>query len=242
MHLVPALVCALIGAATGWFVPRLIGSLPEPEQDPTEKPGEFPDKVLYADLAAAPGLPWRCAVACAVAAGLLGGVFGWVWALPWLVLLVPVGCALTIVDYVTWYLPTRIVTPSYVAVAVLVVVAAIAVGSWHVVLQGVIGSVALFVYYGVMWFISPRIMAFGDVRLGAVLGLALGPLGFGTLIISALAAGVLGALAFVPLKLAGATIKRDPSKGALAEHVPFGPFLLGGALLAALAGGLLTVA
>jgi leader peptidase (prepilin peptidase)/N-methyltransferase len=242
MHLVPALLCALIGAATGWFVPRLIGSLPEPEADPTEKPGEFPDKVPYADLAASPGLAWRCALACAVAAGLLGGVFGWVWALPWLVLLVPVGCALTVVDYVTWYLPARIVTPTYVAVAVLVVVAAAAVGSWHVLLQAAVGSVVLFVYYGVMWWISPRIMAFGDVRLGAVLGLALGPLGFGTLILSALAAGVLGALAFIPLKLAGATIKRDPSKGALAEHVPFGPFLLTGALVAALAGGLLSLA
>jgi leader peptidase (prepilin peptidase)/N-methyltransferase len=242
MHLVPALVCALIGAVTGLFVPRLIGSLPEPEQDPDEKPGEFPDKVLYADLAAAPGLGWWCALACAIAAGLLGAVFGWVWALPWLVLLVPVGCALTVIDFVTWYLPARLVTPSYVAVALLVLVAAVAVGSWHVLLQAALGSAVLFVYYGVMWWISPRIMAFGDVRLGAVLGLALGPLGYGTLILSALAAGVLGALAFVPLKLAGATIKRDPSKGALAEHVPFGPFLLTGALVAAVAGGLLELA
>lgn len=242
MHLVPALVCALVGAVTGWFVPRLIASLPEPEQDPDEKPGEFPDKVLYADLAAAPGLALRCAVACAVAAGVLGAVFGWVWALPWLVLLVPIGCALTVVDYVTWYLPARIVRPAYVAVALLVVVGAVGVGSGVVVLQAAIGSLALFLYYGLMWLISPRIMAFGDVRLGALLGLALGPLGFGTLILSALAAGVLGALAFVPLKLAGATIKRDPSKGALAEHVPFGPFLLTGALVAAVAGGLLSIA
>jgi leader peptidase (prepilin peptidase)/N-methyltransferase len=242
MHLVPALVCALIGAAAGWFVPRLIGSLPEPEQDPEEEPGEFPDKVPYADLAARPGLAWKCAVACAVAAGLLGAAFGWVWALPWLVVLVPVGCALAVIDFVTWYLPTRIIAPSYVVVAVLLVVGAAAVGEWKVVPEAVIGCVALLVYYGVMWFISPRIMAFGDVRLGGLIGLALGPLGFGPLILSVLAAGVLGAVAFVPLKLLGRTIRRDASKGPLGEHVPFGPFLLTGALVAAIAGSLLDLA
>lgn len=242
MHLVPALVCAVLGAGGGWLVPRLIASLPEPEADPDEKPGEFPDKVLYADLAARPGLAWRCAVACAVAAGLLGGVFGWVWALPWLLVLVPVGCALTVVDYVTWYLPSRLVTPTYAVVGLLVVVGAVAVGDWHVVLHALIGALALGAYYGLMWLISPRIMAFGDVRLGALIGLALGPLGYAQLILSALAAGVVSAVSFLPLKLLGRTIKRDPSKGPLAEHVPFGPFLLLGALIAAVVGRLLDLA
>jgi leader peptidase (prepilin peptidase)/N-methyltransferase len=241
MHLVPALVCAAFGAATGWFVPRLIAALPEPERDPNEKPGEFPDKVLYATLAATPGLAWRCALACALAAGLLGAVFGWVWALPWLVFLVPVGCALTVIDYVTWYLPARIVAPSYVVVAVLVVVGAVAIGDWHVVLHGLIGWLALGLYYGLLWFISPRIMAYGDVRLGGLIGLALGPLGYGQLVLSVVAAGVIGALSFVPLKLLGRTIKRDPNKGPLREHLPFGPFLLLGAWVAAVAGQLLSL-
>lgn len=242
MHLVPALVCAVFGAATGWLVPRLIAALPEPEPDPQEKPGEFPDKVLYAHLAAAPGLAWRCALTCAVAAGILGGVFGWVWALPWLVVLVPIGCALTVIDFVTWYLPARIVGPAYLLVLVLVVVGALAVGDWRVVLHAGIGWLALGLYYGLMWFISPRIMAYGDVRLGGLLGLALGPLGYGQLVLSVLAAGVLGALSFIPLKLLGRTIKRDPSKGPLREHLPFGPFLLLGALVAAVAGNLLNLA
>jgi leader peptidase (prepilin peptidase)/N-methyltransferase len=242
MHLLPALVCAALGAATGWFVPRLIASLPEPEKDPNEKPGEFPDKVLYVDLAATPGLAWKCAISCAVAAGLVGAVFGWVWALPWLVFLVPVGCALTVIDYVTWYLPARIVGPAYAVVASLVVVAAVAVGDWRVILHGVIGWLALGLYYGLMWFISPRIMAYGDVRLGGLIGLALGPLGYAQLILSVLAAGVLGALSFIPLKLLGRTIKRDPSKGPLREHLPFGPFLLLGALIAVVAGQLLDLA
>ncbi|GAB7005597.1 hypothetical protein JCM18899A_30700 [Nocardioides sp. AN3] len=241
MHLVPALTCAVVGAGTGWLVPRLIAALPEPEPDPDEKPGEFPDKVLYTDLARSSGLAWRCALACALAAGLLGGAFGWSWALPWLVFLVPVGCALTIIDYVTWFLPSRLLVPSYVVVAVLILVGAVAVRDWHVVLQAAIGWAALGVYYGLLWFISPRIMAFGDVRLGALIGLALGPLGVGELVISVLAAGVLGALSFVPMKLLGRTIKRDRTKGPLREHVPFGPFLLLGALVAAVLGQVLVL-
>lgn len=227
MHPVPALLCALLGALGGWLVPRVIASLPEPEPDPTEEVGAFPDKVPYVVLAARPGLAARCAAACALAGGLLGGAFGWVWALPWLLYLVPVGCALAVVDYVTWYLPSRLVLPSYVVVAGLVAVGAAAVGDAGVLVSAAIGWVALGLYYGVLWFISPRIMAYGDVRLGGLLGLALGPLGYGQLVLSVLAAGVIGALSFVPLRLAGNTIRR---------HVPFGPFLVLGALAAAVAG------
>jgi leader peptidase (prepilin peptidase)/N-methyltransferase len=166
-------------------------------------------------------------VACAVAAGLLGGAFGWVWALPWLLVLVPVGCALTVIDYVTWYLPARLVLPSYAVVALLVAVGAVAVGDWRVLLHGAVGWLALGLYYGLLWFISPRIMAYGDVRLGGLLGLALGPLGYAQLVLSVFAAAVIGVLAFLPMRLAGRTIRR---------HVPFGPFLVLGAGVAAVAG------
>lgn len=241
MHLLPAVVCAVLGAVAGWFVPRLIGVLPEPEADPSEEPGEFPDKVPYAVIAAAPRLALRSAVACAVAAGLLGLTFGWVWALPWLVFMVPVGCALTICDYTTWYLPSRIVNPSYAVVGLLVLLAAAALGEWSVVAWAAAGFLGLGLYYGLMWLISPRLMAFGDVRLGGLLGLALGPLGIGALIISVFAAGVIGALAWPGLKLLGRTLRRDGSEGLLRERVPFGPFLVVGALVAAVAGQLVTL-
>ncbi|MFT4289288.1 hypothetical protein [Nocardioides sp.] len=233
---IPALVCALLGAGAGWLVPRLIGAVPEPETDPEEEPGEFPEKVPYRVIAGAPGLALRCAIACAVVAGVLGATFGWTWALPWLLFLVPIGCALTIIDYTTWYLPSKIVNPSYAVVALLVVVGAVAVSDWRVVVWAVAGLLALGLYYGLMWLISPRIMAFGDVRLGGLLGLALGPLGAGVLIISVLAAGVIGALAWPALRLLGRTWRRDGSEGLLRERVPFGPFLMVGALVAAVAG------
>ncbi|WP_141013424.1 hypothetical protein [Nocardioides sambongensis] len=85
-------------------------------------------------------------------------------------------------------------------------------------------------YYGLLWLVSPRVMAFGDVRLGALLGLALGPFGLPTLILSVLAAAVLGALALLPMRRAGHTIRR---------HVPFGPYLLLGGVVAVVGGQVL---
>ena len=89
-HLDSAVVCAVLAAVAGWFVPALIGRLPEPPE-----PAE--DKVPYAELAAAPGLAWQGAAWSGVAAGLVGLATGWIWALPALVYLVPVGVALAYV-------------------------------------------------------------------------------------------------------------------------------------------------
>jgi leader peptidase (prepilin peptidase)/N-methyltransferase len=224
-----ALVCAAIGLVSGAGVPRMIAALPEPEPDPDENPDDFPDKVLYADVAATPGLVWGSAVACAVAGGLIGLTLGWTWLLPALLLLVPVCCALTVVDWRTWFLPTRIVMPAMTATVLLVAVETAAAGDWGILWRAAVGWAVLGGYYGLMWFISPRIMAFGDVRLGALLGLVLGPLGWGALILSAVAAGLIGAFALLPMRRAGLMIKR---------HAPFGPFLVLGALVAVLVAGL----
>ncbi|TIC80366.1 prepilin peptidase [Nocardioides sp. GY 10113] len=226
-HLGAAALCAAAGTFGGTLVPRMIAALPEPEPDPDEDPGDFPAKVPYAELASRPRLAWGCAAACTLAAGLLGGVVGWSWALTWLLVLVPVCCALAVVDYVTWYLPSRLIWPTAAIVAVLVAVGAAAVGRPEVLVAGAVGFLGLGGYYGLLWLASPRIMAFGDVRLGALLGLGLGPFGVPTVVASVLAAAVLGAVALLPLRRAGNAIRR---------HIPFGPFLALGALAGVLLG------
>ncbi|MBU2697128.1 prepilin peptidase [Pimelobacter sp. 30-1] len=231
MELLPALVCALVGALGGLVVPRLVAWCPEPEHDPAENPEDYPDHVPFAELAARPGLAVRSAAACAVAGGVLGLVLGWSWALLWLLPLVPVCCALTVIDYVTWYLPTRLIRAAGLVVAVLVAVASAAVTDIGVVLWAGGGLVALGGYYGLMRLLSPRAMAGGDVRLGALLGLALGPFGPGVLLVSVLAAAVLGVLGMVPMRRSGTMIRR---------RVPYGPFLVLGALLAVVVGQVLS--
>ncbi|MCR1783060.1 prepilin peptidase [Nocardioides carbamazepini] len=231
MHVVPALVCALIGALGGLLVPWLIAQCPEPDHDPAENPEDYPDHVPFAQLARRPGLRIRSLVACAVAAGVLGLALGWSWGLLWLLVLVPVCCALTVIDYVTWYLPSRLIRPAWLVTGVLVAVAAVIVGDVWVAGWGLIGFAALGGYYGLMRLVSPRAMAGGDVRLGALLGIALGPYGTGVLIVSVLAAAVLGVVAMVPMRRSGTMIRR---------RVPYGPFLVLGALVAVVVGQVLS--
>lgn len=233
MDALPALVGALLGLLGGVLVPRLVAWCPEPEHNPAENPEEFPDHVPFAELAVRPGLALRCAVAGALAGGSVGAAVGWAWGLPWLLYLVPVCIALTVIDYVTWYLPSRLIWPSYGVVAALEVVAAVALREPRVVVLAAIGAAALGLYYGLIWFVSPRTMAFGDVRLGALLGLALGPLGLGTVLLSVFTAAVLAVVALVPLRRGGNMIRRK---------VPYGPFLAGGALVAVVLGQVLAAA
>lgn len=234
MDLGPSTALA-VAASTAWgvlagaMVPRLIAALPEPEPEPDEDPDDFPDKVAYADLAARARLRSGAALAGGAVGALLGLVLGASLALPWLLVLIPFGIALAVVDYVTWYLPAALVWAAGLAVAVGQVVAAVALAEPRILLEAAIGGVASGGYYGLLWLISPRIMAFGDVRLGAVLGLALGPFGVGTVLLGMFAAALVGALALPVLRRVGNSIRR---------HVPFGPFLLLGALVAVVVGQL----
>lgn len=232
-HLAAGTVGALGGVLGGLTVPAIIRGLPEPPVDPEEDPADFPAKVPYRELAARSRLGWGCALAGGLVGAALGALLGWSWALAWLLALVPAGLALAVVDYVTWYLPSRIIWPAAAAVALLEAAAALAWSDPAVLGRAAIGFAGVGGYYGLLWLISPRVMAFGDVRLGAVIGLALGPFGVPTLVLSVLAAAVVGAIALVPLRRSGKAIRR---------HIPFGPFLLSGAVVAVIASQILTAA
>ncbi len=113
-----ALVAAAICGLAGLLVPALIRAVPEPEPEPPPEDAdpEAPEaepKVPYAEVAAAPGLAWKAAIAAALAGGVVGWSVGWEWPLLYLVPLVPVGVALAVVDWRTRYLPTRIIAPTY---------------------------------------------------------------------------------------------------------------------------------
>lgn len=215
-----ALGGALLGAGAGALAPRLIAGCPDPVPDPDEDPDDFPDHVPFAVLGARPGLPARCGLVGAVTGAALGASLGADWALAWLLALLPFALALAVIDQVTWYLPTRLVARGGVVVLALELLAALALREPRVLLAAAVGAVALGLYYGLIWFVSPRSMAFGDVRLGVVLGLALGPLGLGVLALSVLLAALLLAVAHLPLRRRGGVIRR---------RQPFGPFLVLGA-------------
>lgn len=237
-----AIVAGLWGLVSGAFLPRVIARLPEPEPDlgptedgavdglvPAENEADFArpvdePKELYADLARLPGLRWKLALACAVAAGLLGARLGWTPALLFLLYLVPVGVALAVIDWRTRYLPTRLIAPSYVVVGVLVLVASLVEQDWTSLRDAAIGWIGSFLLFFVMWFVTPRAMAYGDVRLSGLLGMALGWLGIGQLVIGMMTSFFLLALGGIVLSVARVFHRK---------HMPFGPFLVLGAFLGA---------
>jgi leader peptidase (prepilin peptidase)/N-methyltransferase len=228
------LVAAALCAAGGLLVPMLIRSVPEPEPEPDPEPDPEPGeeagsaaeddepKMPYAEVAAAPGLAWKSALAAGACGAVVGWSVGWDWSLLYLVPLVPVGVALAVVDWRTRYLPTRIVAPSYVALVVLVVVCWLATGDPEDLARAGLGWLVAGGVFLLLWLIHPRGLGYGDVRLSGVLGIALGYLGWGELVVGVYGGFLLGAVGGGLL-----SVLRIVQRKAF----PFGPFMLVGALV-----------
>lgn len=231
-HLDTAVVTALLSLAGGLLVPGLIARLPEPEQSAAqqgEQSGEGP-KELYVEVAARPGLRWKCALASALAGGLAGLALGWVWALLPVLFLVPVGVALAVIDLRTRLLPTRIVNPATAVVVGLVVLCWALERDLAALERAGIGLVAARAAFWVLWRIRSSGMGFGDVRLAGLLGCALGYLGWSQLVVGLYS----GFLVFALPGLLLALVRRD--RAVLRKAFPFGPFMLAGALIGVVLG------
>jgi leader peptidase (prepilin peptidase) / N-methyltransferase len=217
---------AVACGAAGLLVPVFIARIPEPEPDP-----EHP-KPSYAVVAAAPWLPAAATAGCLAAGGLVGAAVGLAWPLLFLLPLVPVGVALAVVDLRTRLLPTVVVWPTLGMTAVLAVLSGILEGDRDALVRAGLGAVLVFALFFALWWIHPAGMGYGDVRLSAVLGLALGYLGW-----PELAIGIYGGfLAFSVPGLLLALLRRD--RAVLRAAYPFGPFLLAGALAGVVLGPL----
>jgi leader peptidase (prepilin peptidase)/N-methyltransferase len=90
---------------------------------------------------------------------------------------------------------------------------------------------ALYSFYFLLAFAYPAGMGFGDVKLAGVLGLYLAWLGWAELLVGAFLGFFIGGLVGIGLLLA----RRAGRK----SQLPFGPYMLAGALLAILWGGAL---
>jgi leader peptidase (prepilin peptidase)/N-methyltransferase len=226
-------VASLLAGLGGLLVPVLIARVPEPEPA-TDAPDGEPPKMLYADMAARPGLGWRSALVAAVCGGLLGAATGLDWPLLWLVPLTPVAVALSVIDWHTRLLPRRIVVPATLAAIVVVVVVGLATGEREALVRALLAMIVARSFFWVLWFLRSAGMGFGDVRLAAPVGLVLGWIGWG-----ALAIGLwVGFMAFA-LPAAGlALVRRDRS--VLKQSFPFGPFMVVGALVGLVWGTALT--
>lgn len=222
-----ALLAAVLCGLGGLLVPRLIASIPEPEPDPEPDATQEakPPKETYAAIAALPGLGPRSALAAAVVGGLVGAATGLDWSLLWLVPLVPVAVALSVVDWRTRLLPRLVVRIATVLALLLVVGVGLATGERDALIRALAGLVAVRSFFWLLWSITSAGVGFGDVRLSAIVGLVLGWVGWG-----ALAIGVWVGFAIFSLPgVALALVRRDRSL--MRKPFPYGPFMLVGALV-----------
>ncbi|GAA4902887.1 prepilin peptidase [Streptomyces coeruleoprunus] len=197
--------------ARGWLGPAHCTSCPAPPGPGTPR------------TAAAPAITAAACAALAAATGYRPELAVWLLLAPFTVLLAAV-------DRRVHRLPDQVTLPLAAAAPLLLGGAALlprSAGSWPLSL---LGAAALGGAYLVLFLVNPHGMGFGDVKLALSLGAALGWYGWGILFLGAFAGFALGAAyGFGLIALRRATRK---------SAIPFGPFMIGGALLGVLLGAL----
>ncbi|MGH9093095.1 MAG: prepilin peptidase, partial [Acidimicrobiales bacterium] len=139
--------------------------------------------------------------------------------------------AVSVADVRVGLVPRLLVYPTLGLMAVALVGAAAAAGDWGDLLRAAIGGAVGFGVFFAIWFVAPRSMGFGDVRLAGVIGAGLGWLGYGELYLGFLVAFVVGAaVGLVKMAVQGTGRKTS---------LPFGPALAAGAVVGVLWGGTL---
>ncbi|MFG2765193.1 prepilin peptidase [Streptomyces rubiginosohelvolus] len=190
---------------------------------PEPRPTGTPTTPAYAPTTLAPLVTVLACVALAAATGARPELVGWL-------ALAPVAVLLAVVDRRVHRLPDPLTLPLAAAAVLLLGGAALLpghAGSWT---SGLLGGLALGGFYLLLFLINPNGMGFGDVKLALALGVALGWYGWTVLFVGGFAGFLFGAaygLALVLLRRAGRR-----------TGIPFGPFMIAGALTGVLLGAL----
>jgi leader peptidase (prepilin peptidase) / N-methyltransferase len=121
-------------------------------------------------------------------------------------------------------IPRRLVYPGLAAVSGLLVAVAGVDGQWHRLTTAAIGAAAAFAVLFVIWWLAPRGIGFGDVRLSALVGLVTGWIGLLDVYVAVVSAFILGLLGGVAL-----TVWRGAGRR---TRIPFAPALAAGAVVA----------
>lgn len=145
-------------------------------------------------------------------------------ALPAYLYLGGAGLVLALIDLDHRRLPDAIVLPSYAVAATLLLIASAVTQDWSPLARAAVGAAAMYGGYFVIAFAYPKGMGFGDVKLAGLLGGLLGYVSWSVLVVGAAAGFVLGSVIGVTVTL----VRGGNRKSA----IPFGPFMIVGALLA----------
>ena len=205
MH--PALITslALAGLLAGWPQRAVIGRLDVSPRPPALAAGAV-TAVLLGALAARVHPALVLAAACWLAA----------CAVP-----------LAFADIAVQRLPDPLTGAAYAGTAVLLLIAAAAGGPWSALFRALLGGLALAGFYLLLMLISPSGMGLGDVKLAASLGTLLAWFGWRLLLAGGFAGFLLGGVFAGALLVSRRADRKQP--------IPFGPFMIAGAILAVVA-------
>lgn len=168
-------------------------------------------------------VPILAAVACV----LFAVRFGPSLVLPAYLYLAVVAMPLAAIDIEQHRLPDVLTLPSYLVAFGLLGLAAVFEedGGPHMVMA-LIGMAALWALYALLYLLSPSSLGWGDVKLAGVLGIYLGRLGADTWVVGTFFGVLIGGLFAL-----GLVASRRASRKSM---IPFGPFMIAGALIAVL--------
>lgn len=173
-----------------------------------------------------PGTRLRLALATGLLFAAVTTRLGPSWALPAFLYFCYMSVLLAVIDLRYQRLPNVIVGWSAAAALVLLSGGAVGDDALPALRRALIGGIVLFVCFLLMALVSPAGIGMGDVKLAGVVGMFLGYVGLRALAFGAAGSFVLGALIALVLL---ATRRADRR-----TLVPFGPSMLGAAVLALL--------
>ena len=177
---------------------------------------------------------WALAVPGALVCGLLAArlppsdAAGWALLVAWQ-LLAQAGIVLSVIDIAVHRLPTRTVTGTGVAITAAIATASGLQHSSQTLTRAGLGAVTVASVYLLLFILVPDGVGAGDVRLAAVTGLTLGSSSWRTVLWGI----VLPYLLCFPFAVASAIRRHGDAHDAV--HLPFGPFLIAGAVLSGIA-------
>lgn len=213
-------IVAALGIAAGAVLPWGIARLP----DRPAEAGE-PARTPYRILAEVPKLGWFLSVATALTwAAVAGGRVEPMAALPAYLYVGWLGVAMSYVDIREHRLPDWLTYSAFAGAALLLAVAAGVSGEWDAYGRAWLGAAVMTASYFVLALLRPGELGLGDVKLAASLGLLLGWIGWGHVMLGAFAGFLLGGLFSLVLLATGRATRRS--------QIPFGPFMLAGAVVA----------
>jgi leader peptidase (prepilin peptidase)/N-methyltransferase len=148
---------------------------------------------------------------------------GSLWPLPAFLFLAAVSVALVAIDLEHLRLPFWVVVPSWWIGAGLLAGAALLMGHGEAAVRMVLGGLAYWGLYRLIYALSRGRLGYGDVRLAGLLGGYLAWVSWGALVLGAYLGTLVGGVAFVALLLA--------RRAGFKTELPYGPPMIVGAWL-----------